>query len=187
MKRVLMIVLGGATMAMAAAVAAQQPAASNEAIERSLAAAPRQARDGAMVIRWKPDHTYEVLREGTNRIVCYDQSGLPTEQPYSIQCTSVGNLERVAQNRKFEAEEDRAKRQAALDAAEKDGTRVKPEYGSMFYTLSGKDMSTTRLHMTVAVPGATTQSTGLPDHNKEGGAWIMAAGTTSAHIMIPGS
>ena len=49
-----------------------------------------------------------------------------------MQCTSVGNLARVAQNRKFEAEQDSAKRQAALDAAEKDGTRVKPEFGSVF-------------------------------------------------------
>jgi hypothetical protein len=28
---------------------------------------------------------------------------------------------------------------------------------------------------------------GLPDNNKQGGAWIMNAGTTGAHIMIPGS
>jgi hypothetical protein len=140
-----------------------------------------------MVIKWKPDQTYETLRPGTNRLVCYDQTGEPSEQPYSVQCTSVGNLERVAQNKKFEMEPDRAKRQAALDAAEAAGTRVKPEYGSVFYTLSGKDQASARLHVTIAVPGATSASTGLPDHNKLGGAWIMNAGTTTAHIMIPGS
>jgi len=186
MRRIFTVMLAG--LAAAGLTAQAQPAAGDaEAIERALAAAPRQARDGAMVIRWKADYTYDVLRPGTNRIVCYDQSGLPTEQPYSVQCTSAGNLERVAQNRRMEAEPDRTKRQAALDAAEKDGTRVKPEYGSVFYSLSGKDATTTRLHMTIAVPGATTQSTGLPDHNKQGGAWIMNAGTTSAHVMVPGS
>jgi hypothetical protein len=159
----------------------------DEALTRATAAAPRAARDGAMVIRWKPDFTYDTLRPGTNRLVCYDQSGLPGEQPFSVQCTSVANLERVAQNRRFEAEPDRAKRQAALDAAEKDGTRVKPEYGSVFYTMSGADATTTRLHVTIAVPGATTATTGLPDHNKQGGAWIMNAGTSTAHIMTPGS
>ena len=41
--------------------------------------------------------------------------------------------------------------------------------------------------MTIAVPGATTQSTGLPDNNKMGGAYIMGAGTLGAHIMMPGS
>jgi len=37
------------------------------------------------------------------------------------------------------------------------------------------------------VPGATAASLGIPDNNKMGGAWIMAAGTTAAHIMTPGS
>lgn len=184
MKRLLMAVLGGATMAVAVGA---QPSSDAETIERALAAAPRQARDGAMVIRWKPDFTYDTLRPGTNRIVCYDQSGQPGEQPFSAQCTSVGNLERVAQNRKFEVEQDRPKRQAALEAAEKDGTRVKPEYGSVWYTVSGKDQASARLHVTIAVPGGTTQSTGLPDNNKQGGAWIMNAGTSTAHIMVPGS
>jgi hypothetical protein len=39
--------------------------------------------------------------------------------------------------------------------------------------------------VTVAVPNATTQSTGLPDNGQAGGAWIMAAGTSEAHIMVP--
>jgi hypothetical protein len=163
---------------------AQAPA---DAIERALAAAPRQAKEGATVIKWKPDGTYDTLRKGTNRIVCYDRSGDPGEQAFAVQCTSIGNLERVAQNRKFEAMTDAKARQAALDAAEANGTRVKPEYGSVFYSFDGPDQARARLHMTVAVPGATTQSTGLPDNNKMGGAWIMNAGTTTAHIMVPGS
>jgi hypothetical protein len=165
---------------------AQTPAPA-DAVERALAAAPRQARDGAMVIKWKPDGTYDTLRPGTNRIVCYDQSGEPSEQPYSVQCTSAGNLERVAQNKKFEVETDRTKRQAALDAAEAGGTRVKPEFGSVFYTMAGKDQASARLHITIAVPGATAASLGLPDNGKQGGAWIMNAGTSTAHIMVPGS
>jgi hypothetical protein len=181
MKRVALILLS------ALAVASGTYAQSNPELEKALLAAPRQAREGAMVIKWKADYTYDTLKPGTNRIVCYDQSGLPTEQPFSVQCTSVGNLERVAQNRKFEAQTDRAARQAALDAAEKDGTRVKPEFGSVFYTLSGADQASARLHVTIAVPGATAESLGLPDNNKAGGAWIMNAGTSTAHIMIPGS
>jgi hypothetical protein len=172
-----------AAMFVSAPAFAQAPA---EAIDRALAAAPAQMRDGAMVIKWKADHTYDTLRRGTNRLVCYDQSGEPSEQPYSVQCTSVDNLARVAQNKKFEMEPDSKKRQAAIEAAEKDGTRVKPEFGSVFYTLSGKDATATRLHTTIAVPGATAASLGLPDTNKQGGAWIMAAGTTGAHIMTPG-
>ena len=120
-------------------------------------------------------------------MACYDRSGEPGQQPFAVQCTSVANLPRVAQNRKFEAMTDKTARQAALDAAEKDGTRVKPEYGSVWLTMNGPDQARARIHTTIAVPGATTQSTGLPDNNKQGGVWIMNAGTTTAHLMTPGS
>jgi hypothetical protein len=165
-------------------VFAQTPA---EVIERALAAAPRQMRDGATVIKWNADYTYETLKKGTNRLLCYDRSGEPGRQPFAVQCTSIANLDRVAQNRKFEAMSDMAARRAALDAAEADGTRVKPEYGSVWYDMNGPDQAHARIHVTIAVPGATTKSTGLPDDPKEGGVWIMNAGTTTAHIMTPGS
>ena len=169
----------GAALAVSTPVFAQSPD-----IDTPLLAAPANQRAGAMVIKWKPDFTYDVLRKGTNRLVCYDRSGQPGQQPFSLECTSIGNLERVAQNMRFEAQGD--KKQALLDAAEKDGTRVKPEFGSVFYNLSGADREHTRSHTTIAVPGATAQSMGLPDNNKQGGAWIMNAGTSTAHIMIPG-
>ena len=158
-----------------------------EGIARALAAAPRQMHDGATVIKWKDDFTYETLKKGTNHLFCYDRSGEPGRQPFAIQCTSLGNLERVAQNRKFEAITDKTKRQAAIDAAEADGTRVKPEYGSVWLDMNGADQAHARIHTTIAVPGATTQSTGLPDTPGKGGAWLMNPGTTTAHIMTPGS
>ena len=182
MKRIVTIVLG--VLAVSTPAFAQTPA---ETIERALAAAPRQMKEGATVIKWKADFTYETLKKGTNRLVCYDRSGEPGQQPFAVQCTSIANLDRVAQNRKFEAMSDKVARQAALDAAEKDGTRVKPEYGSVWLTMNGADKDHARIHTTIAVPGATTASTGLPQDNKQGGVWIMNAGTTTAHLMTPGS
>jgi len=41
--------------------------------------------------------------------------------------------------------------------------------------------------LAVAVPGATTQSMGLPDNPRQGGIWFMDAGTSTAHLMTPGS
>ena len=158
-----------------------------ESIDRALAAAPRQMREGATVIKFHPDNTYETLKKGTNRLVCFDRSGEPGRQPFAVQCTSIGNLYRVAQNHKFEAMTDKTARQAALDAAEKDGTRVKPEFGSVWYDMNGADQATARIHVTIAVPGATTQSLGLPENPAKGGVWIMNAGTSTAHIMTPGS
>jgi len=183
MKHIVLIVLGA--LAVSTSAFAQTPA---ESIDRALAAAPRQMKEGAMVIKWKPDLTYETLKKGTNRLVCYDRSGEPGQQPFSVQCTSIANLDRVKQNLKFEAIADKTARQAAIDAAEKDGTRAKPEFGSVWLTMNAPDKEhATRVHTTVAVPGATAQSMGLPDNNKQGGIWIMNAGTSTAHLMIPGS
>src|SRR6202158_1374568 len=182
MKRIAMFVLG--VMVVSTYALAQAPDA---AIETALLPAPATLRDGAAVIKWKADFTYETLRQGTNRLVCYDRTGLPDQQPFSIECTSVTNLDRVAQNLKFEAVGDKVKTQALLDAAEKAGTRVKPEYGSVWYHMLGPDREHGHLHVTIAVPGATAQSLGLPDNNKAGTVWIMNAGTSTAHLMTPGA
>ena len=179
MKRIAVFVLG--VMAVSISALAQ-----GDAIETALIAAPANLREGATVVKWKPDFTYDTLRKGTNRLVCYDRSGFPQQQPYSIECTSIANLDRAAQNLKFEAAGDKSKTQALLDAAEKDGTRAKPEYGSVWYHLAGPDRERARPHMTIALPGATAQSTGLPDKRTNNGIWIMNAGTSTAHIMTPG-
>ena len=158
----------------------------DEAIEKALSAAPANFRADATVIKWKSDFTYDTLKKGTNKLVCYDRSGLPEMQPYSIECTTMGNLDRVAQNLKFESVGDKVKTQAMLDAAEKDGTRVKPEYGSVWYHILGPDKEHARAHVTIALPGATAASTGLPDKQRQDGVWLMNAGTSTAHIMTPG-
>ena len=155
-------------------------------IETALKAAPARLKDNATVIKWKADYTYETLRKGTNRLVCYDRSGQPGQQPFAVECTSIANLDRVAQNLKLEAIPDKKASLAAFEAAEKDGTRVKPEYGSVWYHVNGPDAEHTRTHVTVAVPGATGQSLGLPEDGKQGGVWVMNPGTSTAHLMIPG-
>jgi hypothetical protein len=174
------------TLGLASVVCAQTPAPSNPEIDKAILPAPQNMKAGATVIKWKPDLTYDTIRQGTNRLVCFDRSGHPRQQPFSVECTSIANLKRVAQNMKFEAIDDAKERQAAFDAAEKDGTREKPEFGSAWIHLQGRDQATARLHTTIAVPMATAQSMGLPDNPSQGGIWIMNAGTTTAHLMIPG-
>lgn len=163
-----------------------QPGASQADVDKALLAAPAQLRDQATVIKWKPDFTYDTLRKGTNRLVCYDRSGFPLQRPFSIECTSIANLDREAQNLKAEALGDRKQSEAMLDAQEKGGTRAKPEFGSVWYHLAGADQASARPHMTIAVPGATQASLGLPENGRGGGVWIMNAGTTTAHLMTPG-
>jgi len=50
----------------------------------------------------------------------------------------------------------------------------------------GPDADHTRTHMTIAVPGATAKTLGLPETNAQGGVWIMNAGTSTARLMTPG-
>lgn len=164
-----------------------EPGASQADVDKALLGAPVTLRAQATVIKWKPaDWTYDTLRKGTTQIVCFDKSGLAGQQAFSLECTHLGNLPRAAQNMKFESEPDRPKRQAAIDAAEADGTRAKPVFGSVWYHLMGADQAAARTHFTIAVPGATTATLGLPDNNRGGGVWIMNAGTSTAHLMTPG-
>src|SRR5206468_12436880 len=126
--------------------------AQDDAIEKALAAAPRNLKEGATVVKFKADGTYDTVKKGTNRLVCYDRSGEPGQQPFAVQCTSIANLDRVAQNKKFEAIADKAQRQAALDAAEKDGTRVKPEFGSVWLTMNGPVREHAHTDTAIAAP-----------------------------------
>ena len=168
MKRIVLFVLG--VMAVSTSALAQAP---DNAVTTAVLALPANLRDEATVIKWKPDFTYDTLKKGTNGLVCYDRSGFPLQRPFSIQCTSIANLDREAQNLKAEALGDRTKSEAMLNTMEKDGTRVKPEYGSVWYHFAGADREHARMHMTIAVPGATTQSTGLPDKRTQDSVWIM--------------
>jgi hypothetical protein len=171
---------------MAVSISALAQAPDDAAIQAALVPLPASLRAGATVIKWKPDFTYDTLKKGANDIVCYDRSGFPEQQAYSVECTNSGNLDRVAQNLKAEALGDKAKTKAMLDAEEKDGTRVKPVFGSVWYHALGTDATNPRIHTTIAVPGATMASIGLPENGKSGGVWIMNAGTTTAHLMTPG-
>ena len=105
----------------------------------------------------------------------------------SADVIQIAKGQRDAQNLKAKATGDRAKSEAMLKAMEADGTRVKPEFGSVWYHFSGPDKDRiSPHHMTIAVPGATGASLGVPENGRSGTVWIMNPGTTTAHLMIPG-
>src|ERR1700681_261066 len=101
MKRTISIALS--LVAISAGAFAQDQAA----IDKALMAAPGNLKAAATVIKWKSDFTYDTLRKGTNKLVCYDRSGQPGQSPFSVECTSLANLERAAQNLKLEAIPDK--------------------------------------------------------------------------------
>src|SRR5436309_15961468 len=145
MKRVIVVALS--ILAISAAAFAQ----SSAEIDKALLAAPRQLKEGATVIKWKSDFTYETLKKGTNRLVCYDRSGQPGQQPFAVECTSIANLERVAQSLKIEAMPDKNAIKPAFEAAEKAGAWTKPEFGSVWFHISGANQAQARTHITIAV------------------------------------
>lgn len=198
MKRIIQVVLvasavsvtvlaQGGRGAQAPPPAALEPGASQADVDKALLAAPASLRGQATVIKWKADFTYDTLRKGANGLACYDRSGFPLMQPFAVQCTSMANLPRQAQNLKAEATGERSKSEAMLNAMEQDGTRAMPAFGSVWYHVSGQDKDHVGQHeVTIAVPGATAASLGIPDKRRNDGAWLMNPGTSKAHIMIPG-
>ena len=181
MKRIILAVLS--VLTVSAGAEAQTNA---QTIELALLAAPARGREAASVVKWNADNTWETIKEGTSEMVCYNQSGDPGERPFSVECTALGNLARVAQSRQFRAEGgDGAGIRALVSAADANGTRVAPVFGSVWINVSGADRTSAGAHMTVAMPGATMASTGFPESRAGGGAYIMAAGTSEAHLMTP--
>jgi len=175
---------GVGLLLISASAFAQSPA---EVIEKAISMSLNRVPGQATIIKWKPDYTYDIVRKGTNKLACYDRSDERDRAPFSAQCTSLANLPREAQNRKIRFEtKTTAEENARIAAAEKDGTRVKPEYGSLWYRMDGRDKDAAMLHATIAMPGATKATTGLPDNGEAGGAWLMDAGTSAAHVMMPG-
>jgi hypothetical protein len=181
MKRIILAAFG--VLAVAAGAEAQTPA---QTIERALAPLSGRAREGAAVIQFNADQTYSTLKEGTNSWVCYDRSGEPNRPAFAVQCTNTGNLPRLVQNRKLEAAAaDRDALRASVATADSEGERIEAEWGSVWLSMNGADMASATKHMSVAVPYATAESTGFPDNGQAGGLWIMAGGTSEAHLMVP--
>jgi len=182
MKRIIV-----AVVAVLAASAGAEAQSTDQIVQRSLAPLSARAAGDAAVIAFNADGTYRTLREGTNAWVCYDRSGQQGSPAFAVQCTNTGNLARLAQNRQFAAQAagDREALAALVSAAEANGTRVQAEFGSVWISMNGPDQASAGRHMTVAVPNATAASLGFPDNGRAGGIWIMAGGTSEAHLMVP--
>ena len=144
--------------------------------------------EGAGVVGWNSGGNRVVLKESTNGMVCYDRSDNPGTRPFAVQCTDQGNLDRVEQTLKAYADGgDRQSGQKLLDAMEENGTRIAPVFGSLWHTVNADDAASAGgPHITIAVPGATADSLGIPAGNSSTLMWIMDPGTTTAHLMLPG-
>jgi len=179
MRRMLLIALG--VLAASTGGFAQAPAE----LEIALLAAPANLREGATVVKWKADFTYDTLRKGTNRLVCMDRSGQPGQPAFVSECTSIGNLERLAQNMKFETEPDRPRDRRRSTPLRRTAPASNPSTGQSGTTYRAPTVRGLEPHDHRGT-GSHDPVNGLPDNPKMGGVWIMNAGTTTAHLMTPG-
>jgi hypothetical protein len=182
MKPIVILVLS--VLALSTTAGAQTAA---DTIERALAAAPASARDGAAVVRWNADGSYETIKEGTNRWVCWDLSGRFHFPAFTVMCTSIGSLESHAQFVRFLVKGKSNEGAETLRAAARaDGSRVRPEYGSIQRMLAGSDKASAQAITIIWVPGATKESIGFPDDTPGNErARLSLAGTADAHIVVP--
>jgi len=58
-------------LAIAASARAQSPA---EVVEQAVGMSLNKVPGQATIIKWKPVYTYDVVRQGTNKLACYDRS-----------------------------------------------------------------------------------------------------------------
>ena len=179
MKRIALFAFG--VLAMSSSAWAQSPD-----IDTPVLALPANLREGAGVVKWKPRPHVRHVEEIDERPGLLRPLGLPAAGGVLDGVHRRGQTPRVKQNMEAEALGDKMKSEAKLMEQEKAGTRVKPVFGSVWYHLMGPSKEMARTHMTIAVPGATTATMGLPDNGRQGGVWIMNAGTTTAHLMTPG-
>ena len=182
MKRIVLAVVG--VLSVSVSAAAQSTA---EMIERALVPAPTGPVMLSRVIKWNTDYTYETLREGHEPDGLLRPVRCSRPHAFGAQCTVLGNLERVAQNRRIEILGlGGAERSYLLAVEEENGTRAEVVYGSVWIAADGEDPASARIHTTIAVPNATEATSGFSEDPGSGGVWIMGAGTDGAHLMIPG-
>ena len=155
---------------------------------------PEDMRSGATVMGYKTKNKLEVLRPGTNGMICL---ALYVARPdFHVACYHEGLEPFMARGRSLRDEGVTGNKVDEVRFKEvADGKLKMPAHGAL-YTLTGKKegwnpktgtaSGVTPLGV-VYVPFATAASIGVTDKPQAGSTpWLMLPGTPKAHIMIVG-
>jgi len=171
---------------------AQVPPVNDQIVAASLAV-PEEYRAEVTVLGYTSAGRIEVLKEGTNHLVCLADN--PSNEGFSVACYHKDLDPYMARGRELReqgigGQENLAKRQEEVEA----GTLSWTSSQAVLYVLSGDDdafdaesgtAESARLRYVIYVPYATAESTGLSALPTAPGApWLMDGGTYRAHIMI---
>ncbi len=170
---------------------AQAPPTSEVQIAQAVKAAPEDRRAGAQVLGWDASGALNVIRPGTNELVCLADN--PRVEGFNVACYHKDLDAFMARGRELTAK-------GITEEKVRDGTRWKEiEAGALkmareprtLFVLTGKSYDAATgtiegeyLRWVIYVPFATGASTGLPLKGGPGVPWLMDPGTAGAHIMI---
>ena len=145
---------------------------------------PDSLRAGATVVIYDARGNPQVLRAGTNSVVCHPNvAGAPG---YFVRCYHKALAQQHNMEAKLFAEgKQLADVQATVQAAIKAGTLNAPPTGTMEYVRRGETREKSILLWVMMMPNATGESTGLSTAESQTAPWLMFAGTPGAHIMMP--
>ena len=148
-----------------------------DTINEALLAAPEPLRAGATVIVRDDEGHPRVIREGTISLVCEPdgpQPGFGVECYHkSFQGVMDWTYQRLAQGA-------RTYREAYADG----GPDVDISPGAVQYALIGPSQEEAVPTMSIKLPYATAESTGLSIEERADGPWLMWANSPAAHVMF---
>lgn len=172
-----LLVLGGVWMTLGLLNGGMVAQSVDDQITEAVMAAPAPLRDGARVIVRDADGQPQVIRAGTNALVCEPDGPQPG---FGVECYHRSFQGVMDWTYRRLAEGARTYREAYTDG----GPKVKISPGAMQYALIGPTRDEAVSTMSIKLPYATTESTGLPTEERADGPWLMWAGTAAAHVMF---
>ncbi len=151
--------------------------ADDELIAEAVLAAPDMLRAGATVIVRDAQGIPTIVRRGTNELIC--EPDRPS-RGFAVECYHSSFQDVMDWMARGLAEGARSF--ADLFASGGPDADVTP--GAMQYALVGPTREEAELHVSINLPHATGESTGLPTEERLDGPWLMWAGTSAAHVMF---
>ncbi len=155
----------------------------DQQIREALMPLPEDLRAGATVIGYQAEGEEIVIRRGSTDFTCTADS---PAAGFFVSCFPniiADYRARVSELLAAGTSEDELR--DIVDAEIKSGKLHLPDR-AVSYAIRGAELQNALPLMVIYLPGATAESTGLstvPNHYRP---WLMFAGTSAAHVMIPG-
>ena len=166
---------------MSVAIVHAQGKSKDQRIAETVTPLPTELQAGATVVAFDGEGGRTVLREGTNDLVCRADGPAPGFLALCYHQVFSAHME-PSQWEGMDREEVATSRIAQMNS----GKLPTPPHGAVIYTLRGPDFVEARPLVSVFVPNATPETTGLSTEMNHYRPWLMRPGTPWAHIMIAG-